>query len=79
MTQHSERACVKTAIQLGIKLMGNLWMIEADLQACQETLFNASLTQAKHGLKGRLSVLCVNILEYTQRRGVRGTGGTVGF
>lgn len=60
--------------------MGNLWIIEADLQRVKEpppkTLFNFSLSQGKRGLRGRLSVLCVNVLEYTQRRGAgRGKGG----
>lgn len=57
--------------------------------ACQEhrphthTLFNFSVSQGKHGVRGQLSVLCVNVLEYTQRRGQggggRGGGADCGF
>lgn len=62
--------------------MGNLWIIEADLQRVKNTppthtLFNFSVSQGKHGVRGQLSVLCVNVLEYTQQRG-RGGGGVLG-
>lgn len=41
-------------------------------RATPKTLFNFSLSQGKHGVRGQLSVLCVNVLEYTERRGAGG-------